>query len=264
MNKIIALIDLTELSDKVLQQSIALCKHLSAELVLGHMTASEEDMKSSAMNDKLKAMADQSQQQGVKTTLQVWTGDLFKSTPDAVLKSGANLAILGTHGQKGLKQSLFGSNIWKLVSHIPCSTLVINRNTKVVEGGFRRILLPTGPHPQFLDKVKQCETLKNSEGTLSLFAIKKPGVPLSTAMLQTIKDVQEYMDENNLKHEFVEKDAEGYSVGYSRDTIKYAEQEGYDLIAILSRVSEENEYLGKIDKENLVLNEEGIPVLCAR
>ncbi len=264
MNRIIALIDLTELSEKVLQQSIALCNHLSAQLILGHKAASEKEKESPALKDQLEAMAKQAQSQGIACSILIWTGDLYSKTPEVIVKSGADLAVLGTHGQRGLKQNLFGSNIWKLVSHLPCSTLVINKNSAVVENGFKNILLPAGPHADFIEKVKQCITLRNSEGQVSLFAIEKPGVSFSSGMLNTIKSTQNYLDEAQVPHRFVETEAEGYSVGYSRDTLKHATQNNYDLIAIMTKVSEENAHFGHIDKENLVLNETGIPVLCAR
>ena len=262
MNRIIALIDLTELSDKVLQQSISLCKHLSAELILGHNAASEKE--TPKLQEQLESMAKRCEGEGITCSILIWTGDLYRKTPEAIVKSGADLAILGTHGQHGLKQNLFGSNIWKLVSQLPCSTIVINKNTQVIENGFKKVLLPAGPHADFLVKVKQCAKLLHADGKLSLFAIEKPGVSLSQGMLNTIKSAQEYMDENQIPHEFAEKEAEGYSVGYSRDTLKYAASHDYELIAIMTKVSEENAHFGEIDKENLVLNEGGIPLLCAR
>ena len=66
-----------------------------------------------------------------------------------------------------------------------------------------------------------------------------------------------------VEYEHVSQEATGFSVGYARQTIDYAEKGDIDLISIMSNISHVNSYFGKVDKENILLNKPGIPVFCA-
>ena len=58
-------------------------------------------------------------------------------------------------------------------------------------------------------------------------------------------------------------DAESYSVGYSKDTLAKVGEMGVDLISIMSEVSDKATVSAmKMDKENVILNEEGVAVLA--
>ena len=71
------------------------------------------------------------------------------------------------------------------------------------------------------------------------------------------------LDEEGLKHENCIDESEEFSVGYARQTLKFAESQNMPIISILSNLAKVNTYYGKVDKENILLNKSGIPVFCA-
>ena len=70
-------------------------------------------------------------------------------------------------------------------------------------------------------------------------------------------------DENGIKHIRVNEKQTVLSVGFAYQTLEYAKKTGADLIAIMSVSSEEYHYFAQQDKENLLTNESGIPLLCS-
>ena len=61
----------------------------------------------------------------------------------------------------------------------------------------------------------------------------------------------------------MKEDQNVYSLGYAKQTLKYAQSVGADLICTMSVPSKEYYYFADSDKENLLLNEYHIPILCA-
>ncbi len=262
MKNILALIDFTHVSENVIQQATLLSKQHGLPITLCHFT--EKDNEASELQTKLNTIAADISNNGIECESMIVLGNIFTKISEICLKLGTDLVIIGTHGKKGLMQNLFGSNIWKLVSAIPTSALVINEHSKFNVNGFEKVLMPLGPHAEFAHKADVTAALLAPTGNIELFAIEKPGVPIGEKMLTVARSSQEYFDEKHVKHSYVEIESSHYSIGYSRDTIEYAAKNSVDVISILTRVSDDNAHFGKLDKENLVLNEEGIAVLCVK
>ena len=62
----------------------------------------------------------------------------------------------------------------------------------------------------------------------------------------------------------VEDDETSFSIGFAVQTIAYADRIGAGCIAIMSMASDEYRYIADAEKERMLTNEPGIPVLCAR
>lgn len=262
MKNILALIDFTHVSENVVKQATLLSKQHGLPIVFCHFTEKESEV--SKQEQKLKDLVTEVSNKGVECESLVVLGNIFSKIAETSMKSGSTLVIIGTHGRKGIMQNLFGSNVWKLVNAIPTSALVINEHSKFNENGFEKVLMPLGPHIEFAHKADVTAALLAPTGNIELFAIEKPGVPIGEKMLTVARASQDYFDEKNVKHSYVEIESAHYSIGYSRDTIEYAANNAVDVISILTRVSEDNAHFGGLDKENLVLNEEGIAVLCVK
>ncbi|MBI1221694.1 MAG: hypothetical protein GC180_03735 [Bacteroidetes bacterium] len=264
MNKIVAFIDFTELSDKIIRQSIVLCKQTKAELALLHVLSKDNASVEQEAETKLNAFAQRVKDQGIPCTVMIGNGNFFQTAPILLVKADCELAIIGTHGIKGLYQNLFGSNIWKLVSNLPCSALVISQFTEVSEQGFNHAMLPIGPHAEFDKKVLFTSELIAKSGKASFFGIDKAGIEISKEMMERVHQGKALFKENGIPSDFVQYESRQYSVGFAKETLSYAKEHSYDLISILARISSENAHFGQLDKEAMLLNEYGIPVLCVR
>jgi hypothetical protein len=52
-----------------------------------------------------------------------------------------------------------------------------------------------------------------------------------------------------------------FSVGYSKQTMHFAQKEDATLIAVMSTASDDFSFLSTVDKENLINNELGLSIL---
>ncbi|NNC84123.1 MAG: hypothetical protein HKN79_11150 [Flavobacteriales bacterium] len=124
-------------------------------------------------------------------------------------------------------------------------------------------MMPVAPHEDYLVKVEQTIDLMAPDGEIVIFAILKPGVPLDEEILRNIEATKKLLEERGVKYSYQEEDSDRYSIGYSKETLAHVRNEKMDLISIMANVSSRNQLFGKMDKENVLLNESGIPVLCA-
>lgn len=64
---------------------------------------------------------------GLRARAEVRCGDPAQEIMDAALEDGADLIVMGSHGRTGLERLLIGSVARKVVTHAPCSVLVVRR-----------------------------------------------------------------------------------------------------------------------------------------
>lgn len=256
MNNILVLVDFTDTASIAMRQAIALSKAKGGKITICHIDSDEDD----STLEKFSYLATDA---GVENEIVTESGDLFHAAASVVDRIHPDLIIVGTHGKQGVKQHLFGSAVYKLVSGIHAPTLVMNDNTDVVEKGFNKVMMPVAAHDNYHIKVEQTCRILAEGGTVVIFAIVKPGVALDAETLANVKNAQEYLTEKGVNWTFVEEDANRFSVGYSKDTMDYAVQNSMDLISIMADINHRNAHFGKMDKENMLLNENGIAVLCA-
>jgi hypothetical protein len=210
----------------------------------------------------MQPYVDRAEAAGLVNRVIVGYGDLNSEVNHIVSKLKPDLVVVGTHGKQGIRQNLFGSAIYKLVRKIPTATLVISDHVKLVEGGYKKVMLPVAPHPDYIEKVKQTCDLVDKDGKICIFAIIKQGVPLDDMILKNIEAAKVEMDARGVKWEYLETESDVYSIGYSKETLENVAKSDMDLISIMTYVSSQNKHFGKMDKENVLLNKQGLAVLC--
>lgn len=257
MKKILALIDFTDISLLAMQQAIALAKGNGGSVHLLHIGAEGADV------DDLKSQLSEFSGASEDLNLHVSTGDFRAEVMAAVQRLRADLVVVGTHGKSGWKQHLLGSNIYRLTKDLSCPVLVVNEKFKPSSSGFENVLIPVSHHANFVKKVKNAAATIREGGQLQIFAIVKPGVDLGEAIEDNIRNASDWLDAEGVNWTLTEVDSSSFSVGYSRETLKYAKQNGIACISIFTEVSQENSAFGAVDKENMLLNGEGIAILCS-
>jgi nucleotide-binding universal stress UspA family protein len=263
MQNILTLIDLTSTSEIALKQSIAIAKKHGAKVTLLHIADYYAEDEKAGIKEKLWPYAKQIEEAGLTHSVIITSGNLIQEVKNVVSSLSPNLVVVSTHGKKGIKQNLFGSTIFKMIQEISTHTLVVNDDSKIVEGGFNKILLPIAPHPDYLLKVKAAKELISPTGIMVIFVLIKPGAILDNKLIRNIEATKEYLNQNGVRWSYFSEDSTKYAVGYSKETLELVSQMNIDLISIMARVSEENQSFGKMDKENLLLNKQGMPILCA-
>ncbi len=262
MKNLLAFVDFTDMSPKVVDQAIALAKMGDAAITICHIAEHASDA-GEIIIGKLDALAARAQASGVKAAVHIGKGQFHHEAVEIAKRLRPDMAVVGTHGVAGIRLSFLGSSIHKLVKELPIPTLVVNELSKIVEGGFNKVMMPVAPHKEYMNKVKQTCAIMSPDGIVVIYAIIKPGLPLSNDVIKNIEAAKQYLDEHKVKWEYTEVDADRYSIGYAKQTLAETQTGNMDLISIMSRVSQENSLFGKMDKESMLLNELGIPVLCA-
>lgn len=200
---------------------------------------------------------------GVNYTCSIGDGNYLNKIPKLVQLSDADFVVIGTHGTKGIFQTLFGANVVKLVQDLPVPALVVQDNSPMPVPEIKEILFPVAPHHNFNIKIEEtARWAKLYNSHVDIFCLFKGESTLPENISNNLDKAVEYFEKEGVKHDKVLRESKVYSVGYAKDILAYSNEKQFDLIAIMSQNSEENMYFGNVDKTNLILNPGGIPVLC--
>ena len=252
MKKILVLVDFTDAAKIAVNQAIALAKRTQADISLCYVSKrdSEDDIES--LTEELKGYVQEIENEGLAARVVIKVGELLEEVKMLVSASRPDLVVIGTHGKQGVRQNLFGSAIHKLVKEIQAPSLVVNDFIEGARQGFASIMLPVAPHDDYINKVKHSCNVLSDQGRIVIFAILKPGIGLDKKIQKNIQEAKEFLDKEGVNWDYLEVDADRYSVGFARQTIDEAKNRGMDLLSIMANVSHENQHFGKIDKENVV------------
>lgn len=261
MKKLAALIDFTPTTDVVLDFAAHLGAMNKADVALINITENTDEQQLAETKTKMQAMANEMKLAGINCMIEIHHGSFFSHIASVVERLHCDMAIIGTHGKKGFKQNLFGSHILKLVKLLPIPSLVVQDTSVWPERGFSNIFFSIAAHSRFKMKVDQTTALLNPAGKIDLYAIYKTD-NLEDDLRHNIKLCIKEFEARGVNYNLVEEDATIYSVGFSRQSLAYIEKHPVDLISIMAQVSKQNSYFGNVDKENIILNPMGIPVLC--
>jgi nucleotide-binding universal stress UspA family protein len=260
MKRIAALIDFTPTTQVVIQFAEQVARQKNCEVALIHVT-DQEVPELNPLKEKLDHLSAELNARGIKTIAVLEKGNFFNVIRQILDRSHAGLVIIGTHGKRGIMQNLFGSHILKLVKMLHIPSLVVQENSTWPENGFQTVLLPVASHSDFEMKIRQTVKIVNKDALIKIYVIYKTD-HLDDTIKKNLKLAQNMLAEMNVPFEVIEEDVQLHSVGYSRQTLEHLQAHPVSLVSIMAQVSQINKYFGDADKENIILNPMGIPVLC--
>jgi nucleotide-binding universal stress UspA family protein len=260
--KILAPVDFTEVSDKVIEQAAYLSSISGSDLVIYHIAERSADIASLTVKLAEKA-SETSLKYKVNCESKVKEGSIFKEIQAETEENDYLLVVIGTHGVRGLKQKLIGADILRIITKVPVPTLVV-QSTSPIRTGFAKIVLPVATHLSY-ENILQAVMLigKLFKSEVHIYSIERPGFEWPEPLIRNLEKTKAIFDENGIRHIRVNEKQTVLSVGFARQTLQYAQKTGADMIAMMANSSEEYHYFAQQDKENLLTNENGIPVLCA-
>ncbi len=261
MNKLAALIDFTPTCEVALSYLNMLTITLGTEAVLVNIEENQE--KKELIEARLELYAKKIRKGSLACATHVEIGD-FDSIIDTTLQLlNAELVITGTHGVKGLKQTLFGAHILKLAQNISIPLLVVQDESKVNPNGIEKILFSMGPHENFEGTIDFIASLaKDLNSTVVIYTIIKSAQDLSDELVHNNNYAKRVFEAVGVPFEHVVEESQDFSLGFSRQTIHYMEKNPFDMVVMPADASEMYRAFSKTDKENLVLNTLAVPVLC--
>jgi nucleotide-binding universal stress UspA family protein len=261
-NKIIVPTDLTKAAKQAILQATAIALKTRSSITLLHVM----DNKSSPLQEVKQALdyeADHIRKNtGLNCDILIKEGNLFEVISYLACEKDHDLMVIGTHGIKGIKQMLFGANILKLILKIPIPVLVVQEESPLIES-FHKVVLPVSSHDSFrsaLEAILFFAGFYNIE--VHLYSIHKAGFPWSDQLLKNIEEATQLLNDKGVNMIRVKEEQQVYSMGYAKQTIKYAQSINADAIWMISVPTEEYYYFAQSDKEAMLLNDFHKPVLC--
>jgi nucleotide-binding universal stress UspA family protein len=261
MNSILVPFDFTPATEMALHHALNIAREYQSQLTLLHICR-EKDMllKQEQLNqvlDKFVPLND------VTINPLVKEGDVLVMLEQELSNSEFTLAVLGTHGPKGLRQFFFGSDILDLVRDSNIPTLVVQEQTHP-NTAFKKILMPAGAHRSYLHLAESLLPLaQKSLAEVVLYDIRRPKEDLSDDLLSNRKKALDFFNHHEIHCRIVEEPSTTVSFGFAKQTLLYAEQNGFDLIAIVPDASDEYTSISAAEKERFLSNESGIAIWCA-
>jgi nucleotide-binding universal stress UspA family protein len=190
-------------------------------------------------------------------------GSIFSEISKVACEDCYRMMVIGSHGFKGFREKFFGADILKLVKTIPVPVIVAQKNYTIPGSGIKNIILPAASHDDFHRIVQATSFIAGMfDARVHIYTIEKPGQEWPEKLKSNIEKAKETFDAHRVRYIRVNEQATTYSVGYSKQTLQYAEREGVDMICLMSMPTKEYHYFADSDKEQLLTNEAGIPVLC--
>lgn len=196
--------------------------------------------------------------------VQVQHGSIFSDIARKADEVQVAMAVMGTHGARGLRQKWFGADILKIVKEMPVPVLVVQEDTVLPQGNsIRKILFPVGGHAAFQKCAEAvCFIAKQFQAEVILYSIERPGFPYSDTMKHNIEQALNLFAKEGVTCNRVKEEVSVISIGFAKQTLDFAKANHVDMIAVVSESTQENYYFAPIDKENLLTNPFNIPVLC--
>jgi nucleotide-binding universal stress UspA family protein len=261
MKIISVLIDFTETSKVATAYALHLAHMQGSKINLVHITSTSNESSADTKEKILDFTGIQNS--GIEYDVSLGDGDYMKQVPKLLQLSDSDFVVIGTHGQKGIFQTLFGANVIKLIQSLHVSALIVQNNSPAPEEGFSKILFPMGPHTNFHIKInKTAEWALLMKAQVEVFCLFKEDGTLPDNISKNLDLTKKTFTDKDVAHNLILRESKVYSIGYAREVLDEAKNRKANLISIMSRTSEENRYFGNVDKTNIVLNDMGIPVLC--
>ncbi|MBK7268723.1 MAG: universal stress protein [Flavobacteriales bacterium] len=172
------------------------------------------------------------------------------------------IMVAGTYGPRGLRQNLFGADILKLVRHIPIPSWIMQASSQV--RSVDRLVMPVAGHADITGLLSATTLLARTfSSEVHVFQLMRPGESPSDQLLQNKLKMLHYLAENGIAHREVNEPSVVYSIGFAEQTIQYARKVDAQGIAIMATASDDYRYIADAEKERLLMNDAGLPVLCS-
>lgn len=260
MNTIAVLVDYTDGCKKALSQTRILAELAGSSVHVLNVTSADIN---EAEYERLSAFATAELGVSIPTTAHIADGRLLTALREGLETINPGLIVLCTHGVKGLAQHLFGARVLSLVQSMEKTFLVVQENSEINEQGFRKILFPATHSKSAKLLIHQVMTIAaECDSEVVFYEIDKYAGDTESEIETTFEAAKKAFKAKGISYSQVKEAPNNHSLGFARQTLDYAVNNGIGLIATLSDVADTGFLMMKSDKEQLLTNEQGIPVLA--
>ena len=260
MKNIAVLIDFSEGCKKALHQSRVIAELTGANIHALNVTSDpiteEEHMMLAAYVTEVIGTS-------IPLKTHLLDGRLLHALVGGLEEIKPDLVVLCTHGVQGIMQKLFGAHVLKLVQSISTTFVVVHENSDVDERGFARILFPATHSANAQLLIERVMTVAaECDSEVVFYEIDKYTGGAEGEIQKNFDLAKKAMKAKGVRFTHVKEPPANHSLGYTRQILDFAAANGIGLIAALSEVSDLGFLMMKSDKEKLLTNEQGIPILA--
>lgn len=252
--------DFSALSDIAAHQACMLNLGQPLRLSLVHVcTENNRELRLSELNTIVKKLVVEYK---IEVVPKIVIGDVLPSLDSISSGSNFQLMVVGTHGVKGIRQFLFGSDILHLVRQAGCASLVVQEATRP-KAAIKKVLLPAGAHASYVHLAESLVPLLKSNGAeVLVYTVRRPMEDLSAVLIQNRDNAIALFNAAGISCTVVEEESNVVSFGFAKQTLAFATQNAVDIIGIIPQASDEFTYMADAEKERFLTNDAGISIWC--
>jgi nucleotide-binding universal stress UspA family protein len=263
MKDILSATDLTPAADIALHFALRIADRSTSQVTLLHVVEEGQATGPDGLNH-LGRLDDQVQRMnGTERVRKLLLEGNFMTRIAEESERDHALVVIGTHGPRGIRQTLFGADILKLVRRMARPSLVVQETTPT-ENTFDRIVMPVAGHTDIdglVAAVAMLARLHTSE--VHIYQLVRPNEEPSPQLIANKQRMMASLTEAQVRCVEVQEPPTHFSIGFAEPTIRYAERIGAGCIAMMAHASNDHRYIADAEKERLLTNDASIPVLCA-
>jgi nucleotide-binding universal stress UspA family protein len=261
MKKIVALADLSATGNSALESAGIIAEKSGAKVILMHVEKNAHLLHE--VENQIDQLAKSTLPASVPYTVKVYSGNFMDETPADIEELDPDLVVICSHGKHGLKQQLFGANVLHLVRHIRRPCLIVHEHAGLPSSGLNKILLTASPFNDF--DWKMAETAKfarlfNAE--VVHYEIDKYLADTEEIIAANAEKAEAFYKSEGVSFSKVKDPVASFTLGYSKQTLDYAKAGGFQVIVLSTNEHSAEMAMGSSDKENFMVNELGISILC--
>jgi len=256
MKKLAVLIDFTSVCEIAIEHAAIIARYTLSPLILVNISDPSKIEEEKEIKERIKTHARLLDREGIPYLAKIGYGEFFSTIPNFLKEIGADFIIVGTHGIKGIADVSYGLNILRLINSLNLPALIVQGHSEAPAEGYDQILIPnvlTNSAVTDADRIKRFAQLFKAKITLLQYA--RTEVEAKTGEDIYTKQFQELGYPLTYDFEIVST----YIHSYYRSILQYAAIEDVNLLVWTT--PSEGEHFDQEDKENLILNRLGIPVL---
>ena len=259
IHKILVASDFTSVSDNAIDHALKLASVSKAELFVLHVAREQAEVNTSKL--KLGKQIENRNPGNVVTHVVVKIGNFISEIGKAAEEVGAQLIIMGTHGTRGLIQTVTGGDAMKVVSH-SVKPFIVVQEKGIKDTGYDDIVVPldmTEDSKQKLDEVADIAKYFNSK--VHIVAKHESDKRLYLKLKNNVIFAKKYFNEKKIEMAITITQPK---TDFEKEIIKYSKENDADLIAIINSLNWNifGSLFASRREEQIITNNEQIPVLC--
>ncbi len=249
--------DFTHVAEFAFDHALNISRLLNREIILLHIVDNSKTAKPSL--EKLEKKAKElTLQHKVKIHSFVKEGNIFDTIREAAHEHKAEMAVMGTHGRKGM-QKLLGSWALKVMAHSKVPFLVVQK--KPEKTNFEKIVIPIDFRSENKEQVKWLSYLSDKyKAEFLIFRRRVSDRGFKRKIASNIHYVESFLKNNDVSYGIYA--SEGRKA-FEKETVKFAKEQNADLILVMvTRGIGFFDYIMAAREQYIIANPEKIPVMC--